>query len=317
VKTANGKFFGNDGKKYKKMKLMSHNKRNKSWQLLFVDDHGRMISFTWLKKAAIMIIAALIFFMSCTLVLFILYHNNQKENIRLKETLDESGKNSKNLRYEMDMLLAKLVLAESKMGTDQDESPPEGKDQNMPVKGIKTAISPKEHVQADQEPAEESTNQPDQKTIVGVSNFKISQESGSSDLLKISFVIRNIDQSVKTASGYIFIILKQNENDHASWFSVPPTDLQDGYPIHVKQGQFFRISRFKTVYFRARNQISLDQLKSASVFVFDNQGKRIFEKSFPIERSPAGQSQGPEDIRHYPAESTSEQADRKNSEQVD
>lgn len=302
-------FSGTMEKEIKKNKLPNHNKRRKNWQLLFVDDHGKMISYTWLKKLAIVIITALIFFMSCTLVLFVLYHNNQKENIRLKEKLDESGKNIKSLRYEMDMLLAKLVLAESKTGTDQKDITPE-EDQSPPAKGIKPEVSSKEQVQSDQETEKEAKNQPSQKAILGVTDFKISQEAGFSDLLKISFVIRNTDQSVKTASGYIFIILKQNENDHDSWFSVPPTDLQAGYPIHVKQGQFFRISRFKTVYFRARNQIPLDQLRAASVFVFDNQGERIFEKSFLIERHPVGQNQDTGAIRqNQPAESASGKTD--------
>jgi hypothetical protein len=245
--------------------LSNQNKRSRNWQLLFVDDHGKMVSFSWLKSAAILIITALIFFMVCTSLLFALYRNNQSENIRLKEKLNESSKKFKSLRNETDILLAKLVLTESKITLNHD----------------KDLLA--EEKQTIQEIKKESVPL---IASLEVTNFKISKGFGSTNTFKISFVIKNIDRSVKTVSGYIFIVLKQYESDRNTWFSVPSTDLQRGYPINAKKGQFFKISRFKTVYFRARTQISLEQLKIASVFVLNDHGDRIFEKSFPITYQP-------------------------------
>jgi hypothetical protein len=262
--------------------LLNQNRRGRNWHLLFVDDHGKMISFRWLKKAAIIIITSLIFFIICSISLFALYRSHQNENIRLKEKLEESRKQIKSLRNELDILLARTLRTESKKESGHDKELSLEEEQAMPASEIKRAADAKEEAYPVQEEEKEVIKEPIQQTVLGVTNFKINQEPGSPDSLKISFVISNIDQSVKTASGYIFIVLKPDGNDQDNWFSVPPTDLKGGYPIHAKEGQFFRISRFKTVYFRSKTQIALDQLKIASVFVFDMKGKPALEKNFPL-----------------------------------
>ncbi len=262
--------------------LLNQNRRGRNWHLLFVDDHGKMISFRWLKNAAIIIITSFIFIIVCSILLFALYRSHQNENIRLKEKLEESRKQIKSLRKELDILLARTVLTESKKESGHDKELSLEEEQAMPASEIKRAADAKEDAYPIQEEEKEVIIEPIQQTVLGVTNFKINQEPGSPDSLKISFVISNIDQAVKTSSGYIFIVLKPDGNDQDTWFSVPPTDLKEGYPIHVKEGQFFRISRFKTVYFRSTTQIALEQLKIASVFVFDMQGKPVIEKNFPL-----------------------------------
>jgi len=259
------------------------NNRSRNWRLLFVDDYGNMLTFQWVKTSAIVIISALVFFVFCTSVLFVLYQNNRKEKIQLKEKFDESVIHIKNLRDEMDILLAKLVLAESRMEPGHDQTRPAEKNQAMADSKTKQTVLTKETVRPNQAAVKKTTRKTVSQAIdLEVTNFKISQESGSPNTLKINFKIKNIDRSVKTASGYIFIVLKPDENDQNTWFSIPATDIRGGYPNHLKKGQFFRISRFKTVYFRARSRISLNQLKMASVFVFNKHGDRIFEKNFPI-----------------------------------
>jgi hypothetical protein len=265
-----------------KQGLLNQNRRGRNWHLLFVDDHGKIISFRWLKSAAIIIIISFIFFIVCSISLFALYHSHQNENIQLKEKLEESRKQIESLRKELDILLARTVLTESKKESGHDKELPLEEGQARPASEINQAEDVKEDAYPVQEKEKEVIKEPIQQTVLGVTNFKINQDSGSPDSLKISFVISNIDQTVKTASGYIFIVLKPDEKDQDTWFSVPPTELKGGYPIHAKEGQFFRISRFKTVYFRSTTQIALEQLKIASVFVFDMQGKPVIEKNFPL-----------------------------------
>jgi hypothetical protein len=258
------------------------NRRGRNWHLLFVDDHGKMISFQWLKNAAMIIIISLLFFIVCSISLFALYRSHQNENIQLKEKLEESIKENKSLRNEMDILLARVVRTESKKEPDHDKKPSLEEEQIILSSESKQTVDVIEDSHPVQEAEKETIKEPVQQTKLGVINFNINRGSGSPDSLKISFVINNIDQSVKTASGYILIVLKPDENDQNTWFSVPPTELKGGYPIHAKEGQFFRISRFKTVYFQSKSQIPLEQLKIASVFVFDMQGKPVLEKKFPL-----------------------------------
>lgn len=258
------------------------NRRGRNWHLLFVDDHGKMISFQWLKNAAIIIIISLLFFIVCSVSFFALYRSYQNENIRLKERLESSIKENKSLRNEMDILLARGVRTESEKEPDHEKKLPSEEEQTIRSSESKQTVDVIEDAHPVQEVEKETIKETVQQTKLGVTNFNIIQGPGSPDLFKISFVISNIDPSVKTASGYIFIVLKPDENDQNTWFSVPPTELKGGYPIHAKEGQFFRISRFKTVYFRSKIQLPLEQLKMASVFVFDIQEKPVLEKSFPL-----------------------------------
>jgi len=258
------------------------NRRGRNWHLLFVDDHGKMISFQWLKNVAMIIIISLLFFIICSILLFALYRSYQNENILLKERLEESIKENKSLRNEMDILLARVVRTESKKEPDHEKKPRLEEEQTIRASENKQTVDVITDVHPVQEAEKETIKEPVQQIKLGVTNFNINRESGSPDSLKISFVISNIDPSVKTASGYIFIVFKPDENDQNTWFSVPPTELKGGYPIHAKEGQFYRISRFKTVYFRSKIQIPLEQLKMASVFVFDLQGKPVLEKNFPL-----------------------------------
>ncbi len=258
------------------------NRRGRNWHLLLVDDHGKMISFQWLKSAAIIIIISLLFFIGCSISLFALYRSHQNENIRLKDKLEESIKENKSLRNEMDIFLARVERTESEKESDHEKKSPSGVEQTIRSSENKQTVDVIADAHPVQEEEKETIKESVQQTKLGVTNFNINQGSGSPDSLKISFVISNIDPSVKTASGYIFIVLKPDENDQNTWFSVPPAELKEGYPIHAKEGQFFRISRFKTVYFRSKTQIPLGQLKTASVFVFDIQERPVLEKKFSL-----------------------------------
>jgi hypothetical protein len=288
---------------------LHQNRKPKSWQLLFVDDHGKMVSFPWINKLAVLILATLLGFMVSTLVLLVLYAGHETDRAELKAKLDQSERNVKELRNEMDILLAKLVLTESKIAADPDAVPVQEENhgappEKTPEKQEVSVKSPEEKAVPEQKETPPPPREKEPRVVLGVTDFKIGPEAGTADVLKISFVIRNINRAVRTASGYIFIVLKQDENDPNTWFSVPAVNLLDGHPQQIKEGQFFRISRFKTVKLRIRNQMAHHLLKTASVFVYDDQGDRIFEKNFPI----SDQLKKP-DSPAKPAEAKTEPAD--------
>ncbi len=258
-----------------------HQKINRRWQLLFVDDRGKIVSHAWFKSTAIIILSVLLLSIACSITLWFFFIKNRNEMIVLKEGLETSESRMKALQNERDILLARLVLAESKIKAASDQKPVL---KQMPVEAEKS-VKPddsagkksfnRETAPKKQEPAEKNILK------IEVKDFSASYEPDSNNELKIQFIIRNGSKAVKTVQGYIFIVLKPDGNDHQEWLTIPSAEFSEGKPVETTKGKFFRISRFKTIHFKMSRRISPEHYKTATVFVFNKEGIKQFEKSFP------------------------------------
>ena len=257
-------------------------KKAGSWSILFLGDHGQIISLGRLKRLVIPLALMLVIATVSFAWLLIVFKSTREDNKNLSDALDLSRQKVMSLRDEKELLMVRLVMAESRIknsaadiSPDADPSVETGADS----KAIdKTASLP------DEKQVEKKTAfaRPEKFQKTAVEDFIVLFEPDTS-ALKVQFKIIKTFQSSQPLSGYVFAILKQNKANQNSWLIFPSVPLVSGKPAMFKKGQYFSILRFKTIKFKAQNETNPKRFKNAAVFVFAKTGEMLLEKSFPIE----------------------------------
>jgi len=271
--------------KYKKeiaeIPIPTSTRKQRRWELLAVGDHGEILSVRWFKTVMILIITALVVAITVSVYLSFIYRSILAENKILKTEAESSRQQLKSFKGEMDILMARLVLTESKLEekiSERIEEFPE----SIVEKPEELHTSP-ETVAEDTvgEKIEEVVTENDMDIVV--TNFSVYHDS-SDNTLHVRFNISNKQPDVKM-SGYIFTILKADDNLN-NWLIIPSVALSSGRPSVISRGQYFKISRFKPVRFKVRNQTQPEQFKKASVFIFKPDGTLMLEKNMLFEIKP-------------------------------
>ena len=257
-------------------------KRAGSWSVLLLEDHGQMVLLGKLKRLVIPLALVLIIATVSFVWLLIVFKSTREDNRNLSNALDISRQKIISLRDEKDLLMVRLVVAESKIKNSAadiltDKSPSVEAGANSGDVGKRGSLPHEKKV-------EEKTAfiQPEklQKTVI--KDFIVLFEPDTS-ALKVQFKIIKTFQSSQPLSGYVFAILKQNKANQNSWLIFPSVPLVSGKPAMFKKGRYFSILRFKTIKFRLQNETNPKRFKNATVFVFAKTGKLLLEKSFPVE----------------------------------
>ena len=257
-------------------------KRAGSWSILFLGDHGQIISTRIPKKLVITLAIVLVIAIISFSWLLIVFKSTREDNQNLSSALDISGQKVMSLCDEKDLLMVRLVVAESKLkNRDADISP--DTDPCVETEANSKAID-KPASLPNKKQVEEKTAfaQPEKFQKTAVEDFIVLFEPDTA-ALKVQFKIVNTSQNARPVSGHAFVILKQSEVDQKSWLILPPVPLVSERPALFKKGQYFSISRFKVIKFKAQNEADPKRFKTATVFVFTTTGELLLEKSFPIE----------------------------------
>ncbi|MFO7560533.1 MAG: hypothetical protein R6X10_17020 [Desulfobacterales bacterium] len=263
-------------------RVKTQNKTNRGWQLLFVDDRGKIVSHAWFKRTAIMILGALLLSIACSITLCVFFIKQRNENIGLKEGHEASEVRLKALQHERDILLARLVLMESKIEASSNRKPDLKPLAVEAEKNVRQNDSVKKKNSGRKTVPEKPDRVGKENPTFGVEDFSLLYEPDPANELKIQFVMRNRSQTEKTVEGYIFIALKPDGNDNQELMIIPSAEFSEGKPVEATKGKYFRISRYKTIRFRLSRRIASERYKTATVFVFNRDGIKQFEKSFPI-----------------------------------
>lgn len=257
-------------------------KRAGSWSVLLLEDHGQMVLLGKLKRLVIPLALVLIIATVSFAWLLIVFKSTREDNRNLSNALDISRQKIISLRDEKDMLMVRLVVAESKIKNSAadiltDKSP-------SVEAGANSGDVDKRGSLPHEKKVEEKTAfiQPEKLQKTAIKDFIVLFEPDTS-ALKVQFKIIKTSQSSQPLSGYVFAILKQNKANQNSWLIFPSVPLVSGKPAMFKKGQYFSILRFKTIKFRLQNETNPKRFKNATVFVFAKTGKLLLEKNFPIE----------------------------------
>lgn len=269
-------------------------KKTRKWNLLIVGDHGKIIPVTRFKglmvTSAIVLVAAVI----TAVFFYFIYMKSVKENKNLAVALDVSRQSLSAVRDEKDILMTRLVLAESRIKEIQEKQAPKTTPATPPAKSGPDAaiqvVPVSEKIASPPEPVQEQKPEPDTQTTpsagkhpdgVAVEAFLVFHETDTNKL-KVEFQIKNMTPGSEIVSGYAFVILKRNAADRTEGLVFPSVKMISGKPSLINTGQYFSISRFKSMKFEKDNMANFSGLKSATVFIYATSGELLMDKTFPI-----------------------------------
>ena len=122
------------------------------------------------------------------------------------------------------------------------------------------------------------------KHTISIEKFSLIRGRRDSHL-ELRFDIRNLSNKPGNIAGHIFAILKPENKPQDQWLVVPSSPLQQGVPSQYKNGQYFSIAHFKPVTFKINNQAEPNLLKTAAIYIFNEDGNLICENLFDITKA--------------------------------
>jgi len=261
------------------------------WTLLFMGKHGRTLTLKRFKGMVFSAIFMLAVFVAIAVGLFLWNRDIMEKRNQLESQIKKIEEQNEALRHEKDILLTRLVVAESRVqefraGVQESQSGEEyadstGKDISSGPFTASGQTTAETEVQEQVQPRQDG-EQPDSGLRVSIENFKISVRSDN-DSIGIQFILRNISLYSQYVSGHAIVVLKGEEIQQDRWVSLPPVSLVEGRPSGNRQGKAFGISNYKTMRFTASVPEFFEKLQTASVFVFAQAGDLLLEQDFPLE----------------------------------
>jgi len=281
-----------------------HKASNKK-RILIIDDFGELRSGGYLK--VLVYFFSLIGFIgvSGTIGFYYFFAEVQKKNLKLEERLTFLEKKANRLTTDKELLMARLVLSGKKPDlvaptkVDPENSVAQipsvnEKEITKPEKeeNVKPAIAKEKNIVATpksdlpQEPGSFSGGSGKSESrvlhpVVSVENFSITRGKNDGKLI-VNFNIRNISKDSKEISGRIFAVLKPDEAQEKDWLMIPNGRMENGLPGPHGKGQYFSITRFKPVVFSIKSQVSPESFSGATVFIFGDDGKLLFDNTIQI-----------------------------------
>jgi hypothetical protein len=265
------------------------------WTLLFVGNRGKPITIKRFKGMVLITLIVIIVSIGIGIGLYFWNRDILREKNQLEAQLKRVEEQNQELRDERDILMTRLVLAESRA---------EGAQESVPEKQADEEISAADHqAAADVETADpivmaETENErqnlastqaesspPNSGLSVAIENFKINTRSGSNSL-RVQFKLKNTSPYSQHVSGHAIVVLKGEAVEQSDWLALPDISLVDGKPKGNQQGNAFGISNFRIMKFRTKKPSSPEKFQTASIYVFTKTGEVLLEQDFPVELLP-------------------------------
>jgi hypothetical protein len=237
-------------------------KSRKRWSVLFISSTGKIFNLTYIRS----FVFVMLFFISLLIVLVVIllsaFSCVQNKNLILAEKIEITDSKLKELKNENEQLRIKLAfLKPSEKPIEINEIKENNNNENIEL----------------------------QKSVKKINDFsKIPLEiknidiEGFKDHVKVKFELVNISKSDLTISGYVFVILKNENFSEQHWMIAPSSQISDGKPLSPLSGQFFSIMRFKPVTIKFPQISSTGMLDLAEVYVYAEDGELVLKKGFSI-----------------------------------
>jgi hypothetical protein len=100
--------------------------------------------------------------------------------------------------------------------------------------------------------------------------------------LRFQYSLSNIDPGDDPVSGYLFLILANEDTNPPTTATYPEVELADGLPADFTKGTVFSIRHGKTVRGRFKGLENASGFDKAWVLAFDNEGRILMKKKLPI-----------------------------------
>ncbi|MBW1694196.1 MAG: hypothetical protein JRJ41_08555 [Deltaproteobacteria bacterium] len=282
------------------LRSLKHRKMSGQWSFLFVKENGKIISIDRFKEL-VMTLAVVMTIMFVTItVVYVLYKGVKEKNENLEKAMKASEQKIVALQDEKDVLMVRLVLAESKIKNQHPDVKKDLNDQttgtlsneSIPVK-IKTNSEKKtfelveNHSATKQNAVLSGSRDTTQKigkvemlTFVDIEDMDVFHDANK-NILRVKFILRKTEPTIKNVSGRAFVVLK-SDNDEKDPLVLPSVSLTSGKPSQVKRGQYFSIAHFKWMKFEKRYQPATESFRRVTAFIFTTKGELLLEKDFAI-----------------------------------
>jgi hypothetical protein len=196
------------------------------------------------------------------------------------------------LRHEKDILMTRLVLAESRVQeslggkpekTSENEAAGQKKSSsNIEDKTVELAAKNTVSPEPRQIKPKQSSEPLDSELSVAIEDFKISNRSDD-NRMRVQFKIKNTSLNSQKVSGHAIVVLK---GDQTNWLPIPWMPLVDGRPTGRQRGHSFGINYFKTLRLSTGSPKFPEKYQTASVYVFTRKGQLLLEKGYPVKLPP-------------------------------
>jgi hypothetical protein len=270
---------------------------DRRWTLLFIGDHGNVITLKRFKAIVLVTVFVFLLTIGAMAVLIFLNAGFQKENQEFKKRIADSQKRIETLRHEKEILMARLVLSETKI-KESVSMGQQGRVQENTTKQIEEKVPPAPKLETSKvnkkKPATPQLTQTvasgsetrDNAPVfsVAVENFIVSHASNSADL-NAQFKIKNTSPESRKVAGHAVVVLKSKDLPKHKWLVMPAVGLVGDEPSG-KRGKRFSIQRFRTMNLTSKTPKHSDEFQTAAVYVYLKSGKLLLVENFPVELPP-------------------------------
>jgi hypothetical protein len=270
----------------------------RTWTILLIDDVGKIISFPVSKPLMAIAIVSLV--LVSAVFIFSLFSSHrlraEKDGLshvldRVRADLDEAEKGREKA------LLRLMVLEESLEQAPRENGGHDGQERKN--KSTEPGASSREVTEFSEANTETRFRQDrvplstgmgeGHETIlfeagerVTAKDLEVWQEINEGPVFRFQFIVQRIRPRGGKVSGYTFIVLRPGEGTGESPMVIPATTLKDGKPGVFRQGQYFSIARYKFVRGTFPDVTRMDPFKTATLFVYSDQGELFAEKTFEL-----------------------------------
>ncbi len=266
--------------------------RHRRWTLLFIGNHGKTITLKRFKGMVLLALLVLVVSIGISAGLFIWNQKIIMEKRDLQVDLKKLNNQIDTLRHDKDILMTRLVLAESRVPeslsgktkksaankfSNQEQSSFDNDDK------ANQQAAKKMELPAPKQAEPQKNNAPMESGLsVAIENFQISNRSADNKL-KIQFKIKNTSPHSRRVSGHAIVVLK---GEQTNWLPIPWMPLVDGRPRGKQRGHSFGINYFKTMRLSTRSPKFPEKFQTASVYVFTRSGELLLEKGYSVKLPP-------------------------------
>ena len=264
------------------------------WTLLFIGNRGKPITIKRFKGMVLITLFAVGLIIALAAGLYWWNRSILQEKNLLESKFQELTEQNQELRHERDILLTRLVVAESRTLEKQDSAPERQSDEEPPAQTEQetsdaessdppamTTMNNGDQIQVNAQPDSESK---EAGLSVAIEDFKLSAKSGNNSL-RVRFKLKNTSSDSQHVSGHAIVVLKGEKIQENQWVSLPGISLIGGKPTGRQQGNAFGIKNFKIMRFTANKSRSPELFQTASVYIFSKTGELLLEQDFPVKLS--------------------------------
>jgi len=236
---------------------MKTEKNKKSWTIIIIGDKSQLGSFEITKNILVLLVVIVAVFAVLTPALYWFHHRSQ---VTVQEDLATIITKTQSL-----LTSARQTNAELSKKNDEIEE------------ALSSILQPTTTTKS-----KSSVGSLNYFNHMTVENLHMSINS-TTDMLHITFLLRNKKKDNAPISGYIFVMLKPDYLDSTSWKGHPQRILKEGILQDFTKGERFTIARFKTIRGKFRNISKQGGPAFLTIWVFSVDGKLILIKDFYIQ----------------------------------